>query len=32
MFHAIRPSILEQMQRLEQIDARDREDGTPRVL
>ena len=31
MFHAIRPSILERMHYLEQIDARDRSDGTPRL-
>ncbi|MCP4362002.1 MAG: O-methyltransferase [Chloroflexi bacterium] len=31
MFHSIRPSILERMQYLEQIDTRDREDGTPRL-
>jgi len=31
MFHTIRPSILERMQYLEQIDARDRADGTPRL-
>ena len=31
MFHAIRPSVLERMRLLEQIDARDREDGTPRA-
>jgi len=31
VFHAIRPSILQRMQYLEQIDARDREDGTPRL-
>jgi caffeoyl-CoA O-methyltransferase len=30
MFHSIRQSILERMQYLEQIDTRDREDGTPR--
>jgi len=30
MFHSIRPSILERMQTLEQIDVIDREDGTPR--
>jgi len=29
MFHSIRPAILEQMQILEQIDERDRLDGTP---
>lgn len=29
MFHSIRPSILKRMQYLEQVDARDREDGTP---
>ena len=31
MFKSIRPSILERMQYLEQIDANDREDGTPRL-
>jgi predicted O-methyltransferase YrrM len=31
MFHSIRSSILGRMQYLEQIDARDREDGTPRL-
>ena len=31
MFHSIRPAILEQMHALEQIDARDRLDGTPRL-
>jgi predicted O-methyltransferase YrrM len=31
MFHAIPESIAEQMQRLEEIDRRDREDGTPRL-
>jgi caffeoyl-CoA O-methyltransferase len=31
MFHSIRQSILERMQYLEQIDARDRKDGTPRL-
>jgi predicted O-methyltransferase YrrM len=31
MFHSIRPSILERMRFLEQIDARDRLDGTPRL-
>ena len=31
MFHSIRPSILSRMQYLEQVDARDREDGTPRM-
>ena len=31
MFHAIRPNILERMHYLEQIDARDRSDGTPRL-
>jgi caffeoyl-CoA O-methyltransferase len=31
MFHSIRPAILEQMHRLEQIDARDRDDGTTRL-
>lgn len=30
MFHSIRKAILERMQYLEGIDARDREDGTPR--
>lgn len=30
MFHSIRPAILERMHTLEQIDARDRGDGTPR--
>jgi caffeoyl-CoA O-methyltransferase len=30
MFHSIRQSIVERMQYLEQIDTRDREDGTPR--
>ncbi len=28
MFHNIRPSVLNRMHNLEQIDARDREDGT----
>jgi caffeoyl-CoA O-methyltransferase len=31
MFHSIRPAILQRMQELEQIDARDRADGTPRL-
>ena len=31
MFHTIRQPMLERMQYLEQIDARDREDGTPRM-
>jgi len=31
MFHLIRPSILERMRTLEHLDARDREDGTPRL-
>jgi caffeoyl-CoA O-methyltransferase len=31
MFHSIRPAILERMHLLEQIDARDRLDGTPRL-
>ena len=31
MFLSIRPAILKQMQTLEQLDARDREDGTPRL-
>lgn len=31
MFHSIRPSILERMRTLEHLDARDREDGTPRL-
>jgi caffeoyl-CoA O-methyltransferase len=31
MFHTIRPSIRERMEYLEKIDARDREDGTPRL-
>ncbi|MFZ6026866.1 MAG: O-methyltransferase [Chloroflexota bacterium] len=31
MFHTIPTPILEQMQRLEAIDARDRQDGTPRL-
>jgi caffeoyl-CoA O-methyltransferase len=31
MFLSIRPAILKQMQILEQLDARDREDGTPRL-
>jgi predicted O-methyltransferase YrrM len=31
MFHSIRTSILERMAYLEKIDARDREDGTPRL-
>jgi predicted O-methyltransferase YrrM len=31
MFHNIRPSILARMHELEQIDARDRADGTPRL-
>lgn len=30
MFHSIRPSVLDRMNYLEQIDLRDREDGTPR--
>ena len=31
MFHSIRQSVLARMQYLEQIDAQDREDGTPRM-
>jgi predicted O-methyltransferase YrrM len=31
MFHTIRLPVLKRMQYLEQIDARDREDGTPRL-
>jgi caffeoyl-CoA O-methyltransferase len=31
MFHSIRPSVLERMEFLEQIDAQDRVDGTPRA-
>jgi caffeoyl-CoA O-methyltransferase len=31
MFHSIRPAILERMRQLENIDAQDREDGTPRL-
>ncbi len=31
MFHSIRPSIKKRMEYLEQIDARDREDGTPHL-
>ena len=31
MFHSIRQPILERMQYLEQIDAQDREDGTPQL-
>ena len=31
MFHTIRPAILERMHTLEQIDAQDRVDGTPRL-
>ena len=31
MFHSIRASVLSRMQALEQIDAEDREDGTPRL-
>ena len=31
MFHDISPEIQIQMQRLEAIDAKDREDGTPRL-
>jgi len=31
MFHSVRPAILAQMHALEQIDARDRLDGTPRL-
>jgi caffeoyl-CoA O-methyltransferase len=31
MFHSIRPAILERMHFLEQFDARDRLDGTPRL-
>ncbi len=31
MFHSIRPSLLERMQYLEHLDAKDREDGTPRL-
>lgn len=30
MFHHIKPAILKQMQYLEELDARDRQDGTPR--
>ncbi len=30
MFHNIRPAILQRMQHLEEIDRKDREDGTPR--
>jgi caffeoyl-CoA O-methyltransferase len=30
MFHSIRQSVLERMKYLEQIDIRDRDDGTPR--
>lgn len=31
LFHTIRPSVLARMQYLEQLDAQDREDGTPRL-
>ena len=31
MFHDVQPAILAQMRRLEEIDARDRTDGTPRM-
>src|SRR5512133_508239 len=31
MFHTIPPSVQERMRYLEEIDARDREDGTPRM-
>ncbi len=31
MFHSIRQSVLDQMKYLEQIDTKDREDGTPRA-
>ena len=31
MFHSIRASILKRMETLEQVDVRDREDGTPRL-
>ncbi|MBN1310169.1 MAG: O-methyltransferase [Anaerolineae bacterium] len=31
MFHSIRASVLTRMRALEQIDARDRQDGTPRL-
>ena len=31
MFHSVRQSVLARMQYLEQIDAKDREDGTPRL-
>lgn len=31
MFHSIRPSVLTRMRYLEQLDARDRVDGTPRL-
>jgi len=31
MFHSIRKPILERMQYLEEVDAQDREDGTPRL-
>jgi predicted O-methyltransferase YrrM len=31
MFHSIRPSVLARMHFLEQIDAQDREDGSPRM-
>lgn len=31
MFHSIRPSVLERMRYLEQIDSRDRQDGSPRL-
>jgi len=31
MFHTIRPAILDRMRYLEQVDARDRADGTPRL-
>jgi len=32
MFHSIPPAVLDRMHYLEQIDGRDREDGTPRPL
>ena len=31
MFHSIKPSILARMHYLEEIDRRDRQDGTPRL-
>jgi len=31
MFHSIRQSVLDRMKYLEQIDTKDREDGTPRI-